>query len=291
MLRLPGGGTRQRRAAPPDRRTPATGLPEPAPAAAPPEPAAATAPPEPAAAHRAARAGRRATMRPQAAPATAPAAAAAGPALGSGSDDAGRPAAVPDPMAAVLAPAGDGHGEGQVSLGTLLARAGRLMGALDGTGEPAGGRLRGGGRANGNGNGHANANANGNGNGHANGTGTGNGRAAVADRALVGAAAGALRAELRFDDPIACVDSSLLVVAAPLVPGASDGPTTAAHLSDAVGRAVEAARRGAVPGRPAGDGVRHAHVVGEPPPFGKEVDRLVAGGEGPRHGGASGKRQ
>ncbi|MGH9092038.1 MAG: SIS domain-containing protein, partial [Acidimicrobiales bacterium] len=72
---------------------------------------------------------------------------------------------------------------------------------------------------------------------------------------------------------------------------ASDGPTTAAHLYDAVGRAVEAAGGAALPGGPAGDGVRHAHVV-VAPPFGEEVDQLVRRVvEGARHGGARGTRQ
>ncbi|MGH9093080.1 MAG: oligosaccharide flippase family protein, partial [Acidimicrobiales bacterium] len=233
MLRLPGGGTRQRRAAPSDRRPPVTGLPEPAPATTAPDVDPAMAPPEPVAA----------TAPPQAAPSIALDATLPEPAPVV--HEPGRPVAVADPVAAMLAPADDGHGDGQVSLGTLLARAGRLMGALDGTGGSllvGAFEVVGHANANGNGHGHGHASADGHPNGHANGNG------AAADRALVGAAAGALRAELRFDDPIACVDSSLLVVAAPLVPGASDGPTTAAHLYDAVGRAVEAAGGAALPG-------------------------------------------
>ena len=54
---------------------------------------------------------------------------------------------------------------------------------------------------------------------------------------------------------------------------------------------VGAAGGGAVPGGPAGDGVRHAHVV-VASPFGEEVDQLVRRVvEGARHGEASGARQ
>jgi hypothetical protein len=122
---------------------------------------------------------------------------------------------------------------------------------------------------------------------------------AAPPQALV-AAACALRAELRYDDPIACVDARLLVIAAPLAPGASDGPSTMAHLSGAIGEAV--GDRGSTNGGPpcstpayegAGYHVRHAHVVAEPP-FEREVDCLVrqvvddlrSGGEHPAIGSA-----
>lgn len=161
---------------------------------------------------------------------------------------------------------------GLVPLVTLLARTGRLMGALGTTGSPL---LVGAFEV------------------------VGDPPAAPA-RAVV-AAADALRAQLRYDDPIACVDARLLVIAAPLAPGASDGPATMAHLSGAIGEAVGDCTRPDGPARwgsPASEGsgyhVRHAHVVAEPP-FDKEVDRLVrevvddlraGGGEHPAIGSA-----
>jgi hypothetical protein len=125
------------------------------------------------------------------------------------------------------------------------------------------------------------------------------GEAPAAGQAVV-AAADALRAELRYDDPIACVDARLLVIAAPLAPGASDGPSTMAHLSGAIDEAV--GDGGRTNGGPHGGGagfhgagyqVRHAHVVAEPP-FDKEVDCLVrqvvddlrSGGDHPAIGSA-----
>jgi O-antigen/teichoic acid export membrane protein len=161
---------------------------------------------------------------------------------------------------------------GLVPLVTLLARTGRLMGALD----ISGSALLVGAFAV-----------------------VGDAPAAAPAQAVV-AAADALRAELRYDDSIACVDGRLLVIAAPLAPGASDGPSTMAHLSGAIGEAVGdcgGTDGGPAWGRPAFEGagyhVRHAHVVAEPP-FDKEVDCLVrqvvddlrSGGEYPAIGSA-----
>lgn len=147
-----------------------------------------------------------------------------------------------DPVSALLE-SGSVAG-GQVPLGTLLARTGRLMGAQADSGLAllvaafdVGGPST-------------------------------DGRPGAAP---LGAAIEALRAELRFDDPVARVGDRVLVVTAPLVPGASDGPATVAHLAGAVDRAL-GATNGSAPGE---DGaVRHAHVVAEAP-FGEDVDELV----------------
>lgn len=147
-----------------------------------------------------------------------------------------------DPVAALLDSGSDAGG--QVPLGTLLARTGRLMGAQADSGLAllvAAFDV---------------------------GNPSPDGRPGAAP---LGAAIEALRAELRFDDPVARVGDRLLVVTAPLVPGASDGPATVAHLAGAVDRAL-GATNGSAPG---GDGaVRHAHVVAEAP-FGEDVDELV----------------
>ncbi|HUA96179.1 MAG TPA: hypothetical protein VMB82_11720, partial [Acidimicrobiales bacterium] len=141
---------------------------------------------------------------------------------------------------------------GLVPLVTLLARTGRLMGALGSSGNPL-----------------------------LVGAFEVVGGAPASPAQAVAAAACALRAELRYDDPIACVDARLLVIAAPLAPGASDGPSTMAHLSGAIDEAV--GDHGGTNGGPyrggsgfhgAGYQVRHAHVVAEPP-FDQEVDCLV----------------
>lgn len=219
MLRLPGGAARPRRAATPDA-PPAVVAPDTPPAGTVPDgPPAVVAP----------------TGTASGVMADGAAAEAAPAGNGKGSD----------PVPAVLAPADEAGG--RVSLGTLLARAGRLMGSLHDTG---GSLLVGAFEVVGNGHGDAEHSA------------------------AVEAAAGALRAELRFDDPVACVGTGLLVLAAPLAPGASGGPATAAHLAAAVGGAVEAATAGRSRGGRGGTEVRHAHVVAGPP-FHEEVDQLV----------------
>ena len=89
--------------------------------------------------------------------------------------------------------------------------------------------------------------------------------------AMLLAAADALRSALRFDDPVARVGPEIFVVAAPLAPGASNGPETAAHLAQNVTEAVQAA----VGGPDAfGIEVRHAHAVAVSP-FPEEADQLV----------------
>jgi O-antigen/teichoic acid export membrane protein len=139
---------------------------------------------------------------------------------------------------------------GRVPLVTLLARTGRLMGALGGDG---GALLVGAFEVAGD-------------------------PPAAAGRTVVDAAADALRAELRFDDPIASVDPRVLVIAVPLAPGASDGPATMEHLSETIEKAVGASAGPAADAGDVGPGYRcqvhHAHVVAEPP-FAEEVDRLV----------------
>ncbi len=140
---------------------------------------------------------------------------------------------------------------GLVPLVTLLARTGRLMGAL---GSSGGALLVGAFEV------------------------VGDAPAPLAQAVL--AAAGALRAELRYDDPVACIGARLLVMTAPLAPGASDGPATMAHLLGAVGAAVGGGPRADGPRSRPGGGpgfrVRHTHVV-VVPPFDQEADQLVRG--------------
>jgi hypothetical protein len=132
---------------------------------------------------------------------------------------------------------------GVASLGMLLARVGRLLGALRDSGgsvfvaafelsdPPEPGRDR--------------------------------GRA-------VAAVIEALHGELRFDDPVGRLDDSLFVVAAPLAPGAGDGAGMADHLAASIARAVESA----IGRSEAGVAVGRAQVVAAAP-FPEEADALV----------------
>lgn len=87
------------------------------------------------------------------------------------------------------------------------------------------------------------------------------------------AVAAALRAELRFDDPIARMGATVFVCAVPLVAGATEGTRIVHQLESAAARALRAAKdtSGATI---AGPGVRTAHLVTELP-CAREATELV----------------
>jgi O-antigen/teichoic acid export membrane protein/GGDEF domain-containing protein len=93
---------------------------------------------------------------------------------------------------------------------------------------------------------------------------------------VLATAAAALRAELRFDDPVARIGPSMFVAAVAFVPGGVGGPEIAAHLRSAVAAAVAAPHAGSHDG--AADhldgGVRVSHVV-TALPSDEEADDLV----------------
>jgi hypothetical protein len=130
--------------------------------------------------------------------------------------------AEPDPYRDLLAE--EGLPPGLMPVGALLGRAGRMLGA----GSAAAGSL-------------------------AVVAMEVEGAAGEVGDLLVPAAVRELRAQLRFDDPLARIGRSTFVAVVPLVPGGSSGELVEARLADAL-RAAVAGRQGQV---------RSAHVVAD----------------------------